>query len=263
MRGEPKRRPRSAEARAMKLAKFLRIPHTRHRWMVNNEQDMFCLQEKQNLMRAPRLTRRSASWLFLDALERVTALGALVVLSPFLVIVAGTIVLLSHMSPLIGHRRLGRSGSPFWVLKFRTMWRRSTQPAGRFALVEYIEDEVGPCEKSAMDGRICSRFARFCRRHSIDELPQLLQVVRGQMSLVGPRPITAAEWALHYHLRADEVLEVKPGLSGLWQIMGRNRLTYEQRRDLDLALARNRSFKLYCQILLWTLPEIWNGRNAW
>src|ERR1022692_4053821 len=63
--------------------------------------------------------------------------------------------------------------------------------------------------------------------------------------------------------QAAEVLDVKPGLSGLWQIRGRSRLTYEQRRDLDLALVRNRSLKLYFQILLWTLPEIWSGRNAW
>jgi lipopolysaccharide/colanic/teichoic acid biosynthesis glycosyltransferase len=83
------------------------------------------------------------------------------------------------------------------------------------------------------------------------------------MSLVGPRPITDSEWKLHYRPHAAEVLDVKPGLSGLWQIRGRSRLTYEQRRDLDLALVRNRSLKLYFQILLWTLPEIWSGRNAW
>jgi lipopolysaccharide/colanic/teichoic acid biosynthesis glycosyltransferase len=87
-------------------------------------------------------------------------------------------------------------------------------------------------------------------------------VVRGEMSLVGPRPITDSEWKLHYHPHAAEVLDVKPGLSGLWQTHGRSRLSYEQRRDLDLALVRNRSLKLYFQILLWTLPEIWNGRNA-
>src|ERR1022692_1869619 len=69
--------------------------------------------------------------------------------------------------------------------------------AGRFALVEYIVDESGPREKGVRDHRICSRFARFCRRHSIDELPQPLNVVRGEMSLVGPRPITDSEWKLH------------------------------------------------------------------
>ena len=199
----------------------------------------------------------------LGALERMAALCGLVTLAPVMLTVGILTGALSRTSPLIAHRRLGIRGRPLWVLKFRTMWRRGARPAGRFALVEYIVDETGPRDKGVRDQRICSPFARFCRRHSIDELPQLWHVVRGEMSLVGPRPITDSEWKLHYRRHAAQVLEVKPGLSGLWQTMGRSRLTYEQRRDLDLALARNRSLKLYFQILWWTLPEIWNGRNAW
>jgi exopolysaccharide production protein ExoY len=189
----------------------------------------------------PCHNRKSILWLLLSVLERIAALGALVALAPLMTIVAISTAVLSRTSPLIAHRRLGLGGSPLWVLKFRTMWRRGTPPAGRFALVEYIVDESGPRDKGAGDHRICSRFARFCRRHSIDELPQLVHVVRGEMSLVGPRPITDSEWKLHYRPHAAEVLDVKPGLSGLWQIGGRSRLTYEQLRDLDLALARNRS----------------------
>jgi lipopolysaccharide/colanic/teichoic acid biosynthesis glycosyltransferase len=210
-----------------------------------------------------RLNRKSPLSLLIGALERIAALCVLIALAPLLLIVAISTAALSRTSPLIAHRRLGLGGSPFWVLKFRTMWRREGRPAGRFALVEYIVDEAGPRNKRVRDHRICSRFARFCRRHSIDELPQLLHVVRGEMSLVGPRPLTDSEWKRHYHPHAAEVLDVKPGLSGLWQIGGRSRLTYAQRRDLDLALVRNRSLKLYFQILLWTLPEIWSGRNAW
>lgn len=206
--------------------------------------------------------RQSTLFKLLSFLERIAALGVLLALAPLLLMVALSIAALSRMSPLIAHRRLGIGGSALWVLKFRTMWRRGARPAERFALVEYIVDETGPRDKSAGDHRICSHFARFCRRHSIDELPQLLHVVRGEMSLVGPRPITDSEWRLHYRPHAAEVLDVKPGLSGLWQTHGRSRLTYQQRRDLDLALVRNRSLKLYFQILLWTLPEIWNGRNA-
>ena len=214
--------------------------------------------------------RKSNLWLLLSVLERIAALWVLVMLAPVILAVAISTAVLSRTSPLIAHRRLGLGGGPLWVLKFRTMWPRaprsqywSARPAVRFALVEYIVDESGPREKGVRDHRISSRFARFCRRHSIDELPQLLHVVRGEMSLVGPRPITDTEWNLHYRPHAPEVLDVKPGLSGLWQIAGRSRLTYEQRRDLDLALVRNRSLKLYFQILLWTLPEIWSGRNAW
>jgi exopolysaccharide production protein ExoY len=209
------------------------------------------------------LKPKSTLWLLVSGLERVAALGVLVAVAPLMAIVAISTVVLSRTSPLIAHRRLGLGGRPLWVLKFRTMWRHGTRPPGRLALVEYIVDENGPRAKSCRDCRISSRFALFCRRHSIDELPQLLHVVRGEMSLVGPRPITDSEWKLHYRPHAAEVLEAKPGLSGLWQTMGRSRLSYEQRRDLDLALVRNRSLKLYFRILLWTLPEIWNGRNAW
>jgi exopolysaccharide production protein ExoY len=210
----------------------------------------------------PGLHRQATLWLLLSVLERIAALCVLVAIAPFMLIVAISTAVLSRTSPLIAHRRLGLGGSPLWVLKFRTMWRRGSRPAARFALVEYIVDESGPRQKSVRDRRISSRFARFCRRHSIDELPQLLHVVRGEMSLVGPRPITVSEWHQHYRPHAAEVLDVKPGLSGLWQIGGRSRLSYAERRELDLELVRNRSLKLYFQILLWTLPEIWNGRNA-
>ena len=208
-------------------------------------------------------TREPTSWLIVSALERLCALVLLLALSPSLLVIAVVIVALSRRSPLIAHRRLARGGSPFWVLKFRTMWQPESPISGSFTLVEHIVDENGPRDKDASDPRISSRFARYCRRHSIDELPQLMHVVLGEMSLVGPRPITVSECRLHYSSDAAEVLGVKPGLSGLWQIMGRSRLTYEQRRNLDLVLVRNRSLKLYFRILLWTLPEIWNGRNAW
>lgn len=107
------------------------------------------------------------------------------------------------------------------------------------------------------------RFARFCRRHSLDELPQLLHVMRGEMSLVGPRPLTAGEIRSQYGTDAAEILSLKPGISGLWQISGRNRLTYEQRRRLDLEFVRNRSLRMYTRILLRTVPEVWGGGNTW
>jgi exopolysaccharide production protein ExoY len=207
--------------------------------------------------------KHKSAWLLLSAIERLAALCGLLLLAPLLLAVALATVILSRKSPLIAHRRLGLRGRPFWVLKFRTMWQHGNPRFGTFSLVEYIVDESGPREKGVQDHRICSAFARFCRRHSVDELPQLVHVVRGEMSLVGPRPVTASEWRQHYHPHAADVLNVKPGLSGLWQIMGRSRLSYEQRRDLDLALVRNRSLKLYFQILWWTLPEILSGRNAW
>jgi lipopolysaccharide/colanic/teichoic acid biosynthesis glycosyltransferase len=129
--------------------------------------------------------------------------------------------------------------------------------------VEYIDDEIGPSRKRRDDPRVWSRFARFCRRHSLDELPQLLHVVAGEMSLVGPRPVTPAEVSGIYGARAEEVLSAKPGLSGLWQISGRNRLPIEERCRLDLECVRKRSLGMYFRILMRTLPELLSGESAW
>ena len=117
------------------------------------------------------------------------------------------------------------------MLKLRTMWDTDKEPGGPAhpgsfpARVEYIEDGEGPELKQPGDSRVTNWFARFCRKHSIDEMPQLWHVIRGEMSLVGPRPVTDAEIQRHYGTEADEVLQVKPGLAGLWQISGRNRLS--------------------------------------
>ena len=145
------------------------------------------------------------------------------------------------------------------------MWdcRESPTALSRLFSIEYIDDEGGPALKSPEDDRVGSRFARFCRRHSLDELPQLVLVLTGRMSLVGPRPVTPGELALIYGPDADTILSAKPGLSGLWQVSGRNRLTSSERRALDLESVHNRSLLLYVTILLRTVPEVLSGRNTW
>ena len=150
------------------------------------------------------------------------------------------------------------------MLKLRTMWDRSERHlAGAWRLVEYICDEDGPGRKEAADARVRHWFARFCRRHSIDEIPQLWHVVSGEMALVGPRPVTMAEICRHYGDDADELLRMKPGIAGLWQTSGRNRLSYAQRKRLDLHFVRNRSLAMYAGIILRTIPEVFNGANTW
>ena len=146
------------------------------------------------------------------------------------------------------------------MLKLRTMW---SGRARRWQWIEYLEDEAGPERKLPRDPRVGNWFARFCRRHSVDEIPQLWHVIRGEMALVGPRPVTAAEMRDYYGSAAEVVLGVKPGIAGLWQVSGRNRLTYAERRELDLRLVRNRSLGMYFRILLRTLPEVWSGANSW
>jgi len=205
--------------------------------------------------------RDSVTWKALGWGERLGAVLLLIALSPILCVTGILIFALARRSPLVAHQRIGQHGRPFWTLKFRSMW--PTPPRPQSWLVERIVEEPGPEIKANADPRVTSSFARFCRRASIDELPQLLQVACGTMSLVGPRPLTREELRSHYGHDAPEVLSVKPGLTGLWQISGRSRLTYPQRRRLDLFLVRKRSPRLYLTILLRTLPQVLTGRDAW
>ena len=120
--------------------------------------------------------------------ERIAATLALIAVSPVLCACAAVLALQSGQSPLIAHRRVGWRGSTLWMLKLRTMWD-DAQDRGRFRWIEPIDDQAGPLQKDADDPRVPSAFARFCRRHSVDELPQLLHVILGEMALIGPRTL--------------------------------------------------------------------------
>ncbi len=198
----------------------------------------------------------------LYALEPVVAVLCLICLSPFLLILAVAIRVASGASPLVAHRRVGRHGKTLWVYKFRSMWPRGGYAHRSAFLVEKVADDE-PKPKLGPDPRVTSDFAAFCRRHSLDELPQLAQVAAGRMSMVGPRPITQFELDEYYDPDAIEVLSVKPGLTGLWQIRGRSRLTYRQRKRFDLFLVRRFSAGLYFRIMALTIPDVVFAKDAW
>jgi len=198
----------------------------------------------------------------LYTLEPVAAALSLICLSPFLAILALAIRIASGASPLVAHRRVGRHGKTLWVYKFRTMWCRETRSRPSSIFIEKVPDDK-PELKAGPDPRVTSRFASFCRRHSIDELPQLALIAAGRMSVVGPRPITRCELNEHYDPGAAEVLSVKPGLTGLWQVRGRSRLTYRQRKRFDLFLVRHFSVGLYFRIVMLTIPDVLFARDAW
>jgi exopolysaccharide production protein ExoY len=198
----------------------------------------------------------------LYALEPVVAVLCLICLSPFLAILALAIRAASGASPLVAHRRVGRHGKTLWVYKFRSMWPRGGYAHSSAFLIEKVADDE-PKPKLGPDPRVTSGFAAFCRRHSLDELPQLAQVAAGRMSMVGPRPITRFELDEYYDPDTTEVLSVKPGLTGLWQIRGRSRLTYRRRKRLDLFLVRRFSAGLYFRIMTLTIPDLLFAKDAW
>ena len=193
--------------------------------------------------------------------ERYLAGVTLLCVAPMLLIVLAVVRILSGRAPLVAHLRVGQFGQPLWVFKVRTMWAGPGKAP--VAFVERLKDTQSPALKAGQDPRVTSRFAAFCRRHSLDELPQLWHVAVGSMRFVGPRPMTQAELDQHYAAAQIEVLSVPPGLTGLWQVMGRNRLTYAQRRKLDLFLARHHGTGLNAWVLLRTIAELLCPRHAW
>lgn len=143
-------------------------------------------------------------------------------------------------------QRTGRHGKRFAMFKFRTMQRNAEEMKAELAHLNVLP---WPDFKIPNDPRI-TRVGRFLRRTSLDELPQVLNVVRGEMSLVGPRPTSFA--AATYSLWHTERLEVPPGITGLWQIRGRNHTTFDERLRMDIDYVRHMSFGLDIKILLWT-----------
>ena len=188
-------------------------------------------------------------------------------LAPIIAFAALTIALVSGSTPFVAHRRVGRYGEDLWMLKIRSMWGPRLAATRRartrsWEWIEYLPDVSVPASKRCRDPRVTSRLAAFYRRFSIDELPQLLHVVTGKMRLVGPRPITFSEWHQHYGETSSEVLNIAPGITGLWKILGRNRLTYAQRRRLDLFYVRHSSSTLDWWVLLRTPHRVLSGRDA-
>lgn len=206
-----------------------------------------------------RLLRKS----FIQGMERASGTLFLIAASPVIAASAGIVAILSRRSPLIAHQRVGRAGQMLWVWKIRTMWTRHKPQAHERGWVEYVVAEPPSEPKEPADERITSRFAKFIRCYSIDELPQLWHVARGDMSLVGPRPLTRSEVTRYYGPRADELLSVKPGITGIWQVRGRSAIKFPERAALDLELVHTLSARTYFSILLRTLPAVFQGRGAW
>jgi lipopolysaccharide/colanic/teichoic acid biosynthesis glycosyltransferase len=194
------------------------------------------------------------------AIDIVVCLIALAILLPFAVIFAVAIKLQDGGPILFGHMRIGRDGRLFRCWKFRSMVVNAEQKlAALLARDPEARAEWEADHKLRNDPRITG-LGHFLRKSSIDELPQLINVLRGEMSLVGPRPVVQAE-ALRYGRYFREYCAVRPGITGLWQVMGRNDVSYRRRVALDVAFVRSQSVSLYLTILVLTVPAVF-GRSG-
>ena len=207
------------------------------------------------------LSRRN-HWLA-EIAERAAGAVLLALASPVIAASAVAIAALSRRTPIIAHLRVGRDSHPFWVLKLRTMWPVSRSRSASEGWIEHIVAEPDGDGKDPSDERVNGSFAAFCRKYSIDELPQLWHVACGEMSLVGPRPLTRTEIRRYYADTARELLSVKPGLTGFWQIRGRSAVRFPRRAAMDIELVRSLTHKMYWKILLRTIPAIIRGNGAW
>jgi len=195
------------------------------------------------------------------ALDIIGAGVGLVLLAPFFLIVA-LLVRADGGPAFFAHQRVGRGGKLFGCLKFRSMVINSqARLEALLASDPAARAEWEATRKLKNDPRI-TRIGRFLRSTSLDELPQLINVLRGEMSLVGPRPVQEAEIDRYYGASAAHYMAVRPGITGLWQVSGRSETSYESRVALDVSYVSRPSLLADISILLRTPVAVLSRRGA-
>jgi exopolysaccharide production protein ExoY len=222
------------------------------------ESDRLTLEPKSSavVVAGPRLSSsQPLGGLTKRALDIVVSSVALVLLAPLLLLVAFLIRLTMGAPVIFSHRRIGYGGRSFSCLKFRTMVNDADA-----TLQDYLINNGAAREEWRIDHKLRSdprvtRLGSILRRSSIDELPQLFNVLMGQMSCVGPRPIVAEEIP-RYGRAWSDYIKACPGMTGLWQVSGRNRVSYRTRVALDRSYVRRWSARRDVWILLRTIPAV-------
>lgn len=182
---------------------------------------------------------------------------------PVFICISGVIYIRDGGPIIYQHTRIGRNGRPFACLKFRTMVKDSDRILQQLLASDpAAREEWDSARKLRDDPRIIPGIGNFLRKTSLDELPQLLNILRGEMSFVGPRPVTASELE-HYGPAVDAYLSVRPGLTGPWQVSGRSDTTYADRVRFDVAYASENSMLKDLAIMAMTIPAVILRRGAY
>lgn len=201
-------------------------------------------------------------------IDVATSIIGLILLSPLFLIVAIMIKLDSSGPVVFAQKRIGKNGREFIFYKFRSMYKDCDHSLHKDYMAKLIsskrEDDLkgeAGCFKIEDDPRV-TRVGRFLRKSSLDELPQLINVLRGEMSLVGPRPAISYEVDMyeHWHMKR---LSVTPGITGLWQVGGRSEKNFQEMVELDIKYIENWSLWLDLEIILKTLWVVFNKQGAW
>ncbi|MEI3163992.1 MAG: sugar transferase [Lachnospirales bacterium] len=198
-------------------------------------------------------------YLFIKRFLDIVCSGlAIVVLSPIMIITAIAIMIESPGNPIFAQDRVGRNGKIFKMYKFRSMCLDAEE---KLKKLQEKNEADGPVFKMKNDPRI-TKVGHFIRKYSIDELMQLFNVFKGDMSVIGPRPALPKEVAVYDDL-AKLRLKVKPGLSCYWQVMGRSNLSFSEWMELDAKYIREMSLWTDIKIVFLTIPAIFKGDGAY
>lgn len=235
------------------------------------------ISELQRMVASERVeTDRWVYHLLKRCLDVIAAASLLVLLSPVILLIA-VLIKLDTPGPVIfkqervGARRRSIGGAPNWevdhfkMYKFRSMVHNADQSAHQAYINAFAEGRIGQSKsgakfKMAKDHRVTG-VGQLLRRTSLDELPQLVNVLRGEMSLVGPRPVPAYEVAKYQDWHYER-LAALPGMTGFWQVRGRSQVTFDAMITMDIEYVRSRSLWLDLAILLMTIPAVLSGRGA-
>lgn len=188
----------------------------------------------------------------------VCSLVALIILSPVFLIMAILVKTTSEGPVFFAHKRVGKNGKEIKIYKFRSMVTNAEELIKQFTPEQKAEYEKN--FKLENDPRI-TKVGKFMRKTSLDELPQLLNILKGDISIVGPRPVTEVETEIYGNYR-DMLLSVKPGLTGFWAANGRSDTTYTRRRAMEIYYVKNRSLWLDIKIIFKTFASVFKGEGA-
>lgn len=187
---------------------------------------------------------------------------AMIFLLPLLLVVTAA-VFVSNPGPIFfAHRRVGRGGRTFYCYKFRTMIVNAEERLEQILAGDVVRKLEWERDHKLKDDPRITSIGLFLRRSSLDELPQLWNVLRGDMSIVGPRPIVQGEISRYGRYFAD-YCKVQPGITGIWQVSGRNDVSYRRRVAMDITYSRTRSLGLNVRIMAMTVPSVLMARGSY
>jgi undecaprenyl-phosphate galactose phosphotransferase len=219
------------------------------------QEDIFALELKNNLA-------NPLNYFLKRAIDYLITLILLPLIMPLFIFIALLVKITSKGPIIFSHERVGKGGKIFKCYKFRTMYIDAEEKLKQILETNpEVKVEWETKYKLTNDPRV-TPIGKFLRKTSLDELPQIFNVLKGEMSLIGPRPVTKEELDKYYKEKAELYCLIPPGITGLWQVSGRSNLTYEERVNLDCWYIRNWSLWLDLVILLKTVKVVLKGEGA-